>query len=200
VTVTNQETDNAAKWGRETGLEARLLRRYRSRLLSRLAPLAPRRVLDAGCGEGLLTGWLAAHLPTAEVVGLEGRPEAVAEFRERNPGLEVQTGDLYALPFADGAFDLVVCLEVLEHLERPGDALRELARVSSGSVAVTVPCEPLFRLGNLSRGRYTARLGSTPGHLSTWGPLGLRRLTRAALPGGRWFELLPWQGYLASVR
>jgi hypothetical protein len=64
---------------------------------------------------------------------------------------------------------------------------------------ITVPLEPLFRLGNLSRRRYVARLGSTPGHLHTWGPLGFRRVVRRLLPDGRWFELMPWQGYLATV-
>lgn len=199
MAVTNQETDNLAKWERESGIEARLLARYRERLLAQLAPLAARRVLDVGCGEGLLTGWLAAHLPDAEIHGLEARDEAVEEFRARNPGLEIHQGDLYALPFEDGEFDLVLALEVLEHLEDPAAAAAELRRVSSRTVALTVPLEPFFRGGNLARGRYVERLGSTPGHLNTWGPLGLRRQLDPVLPGGRWFELFPWQGLIAET-
>ena len=88
MTVTNQETENRAKWERDSGIEGRLLARYRRRLLSELAPLGATRVLDAGCGEGLLTGWLAEQLPGAEVEGLEARDDAVAEFRAANPGLE----------------------------------------------------------------------------------------------------------------
>jgi ubiquinone/menaquinone biosynthesis C-methylase UbiE len=195
MTVTNQKTDNAAKWQRESGVEARLLARYRSRLLACVAPLAPRRVLDVGCGEGLLTGWLAAQLPDAEFHGLEAREDAVADFRRRNPDFEIHRGDLYDLPFQDDAFDLVLALEVLEHLDRPDAAVAEMRRVSSRSVTVTVPFEPWFRLGNLARGRYVSRLGSTPGHLNTWGPIGFRRLMRRDLPRGRWFELFPWQGY-----
>ena len=197
--ATNQETDNVAKWEREGGLEARLLARYRDRLLSELAPLRPRRVLDVGCGEGLLTGWLSAHLPGAEVHGLEARDEAVREFRTRNPDLPIHQGDLYALPFEDGAFDLVLALEVLEHLEDPAAAVAELRRVSARAVALTVPFEPFFRSGNLVRGRYRGRLGSTPGHLNTWGPLGLRRTLEPVLPGSRWFELFPWQGLIAEA-
>ena len=120
------------------------------------------------------------------------------EFRARNPGLEIHQGDLYALPFEDGEFDLVLALEVLEHLEDPAAAVAEMRRVSARAVAVTVPLEPFFRGGNLARGRYVERLGSTPGHLNTWGPVGLRRLLDPVLPGSRWFELFPWQGVIAD--
>jgi 2-polyprenyl-3-methyl-5-hydroxy-6-metoxy-1,4-benzoquinol methylase len=73
-----------------------------------------------------------------------------------------------------------------------------MRRVSSRTVAVTVPFEPFFRGGNLTRGRYVERLGSTPGHLNTWGRRGLRRALGSALPGSRWFELFPWQGLIAD--
>ena len=64
----------------------------------------------------------------------------------------------------------MLALEVLEHLEDPAAAVAEMRRVSSRAVALTVPLEPFFRGGNLARGRYVERLGSTPGHLNTWGP------------------------------
>jgi 2-polyprenyl-3-methyl-5-hydroxy-6-metoxy-1,4-benzoquinol methylase len=198
MAVTNQETDNAAKWERDGGVEAKLLGRYRRRLLAQIAPLTPRRVLDVGCGEGTLTGWLADALSGADVHGFEAREEAVAEFRTRNPRLEIHQGDLYRLPFDDGAFDLVVALEVLEHLEDPRAAAAEMRRVSSRATVVTVPLEPAFRLGNLARGRYVRRLGSTPGHVNVWSPYGFRRVMLAELPHGRWFELFPWQGFIAS--
>ena len=74
MAVTNQETDDRARSGRrESGVEGRLLARYRRRLLSERLPLGAARVLDVGCGEGLLTGWLAEQLPGADVHGLEAR-------------------------------------------------------------------------------------------------------------------------------
>ena len=109
-------------------------------------------------------------------------------------------GDLTALPFADDAFDLVVSTEVLEHLPEPEKALRELGRVSGGHLFLTVPHEPFFRAGNLARGRYVKRLGSTPGHLSTWSRRGfLRELEREVEPV-RWASMFPWQGVLARPR
>ena len=86
------------------------------------------------------------------------------------------TGDLYAMPFEDGQFDVVVCTEVLEHTERPDDAVRELVRVADRALLLTVPHEPFFRAGNVARGRYVGRLGNTPGHLNNWGRRGFTRL------------------------
>jgi SAM-dependent methyltransferase len=195
----HQETANVEKYER-SGLEGRLIERFRRRVLRELRPLEARSVLDAGSGEGTMTAWLAAGLPLASVTGLEARPEAVAEFARRNPHLEIVSGDLYALPFADGAFELVVAFEVLEHLDRPGAALRELARVSARHLFLTVPHEPFFRAGNLLRGRYVERLGSTPGHQSSWGRRAFRRLVATEAEALRWVNLFPWQGILAVVR
>ncbi|MEA2305794.1 MAG: hypothetical protein QOH43_3074 [Solirubrobacteraceae bacterium] len=195
-----QETDNEAKYSEAGGVERRLLSRFRRRVLAEVRPLAPARVLDAGCGEGHVTAWLAGALPGSEVTGVDGRADAVAAFRVRNPGLEAVEGDLRSLPFADGAFDLVVCTEVLEHLPEPAAVLRELARVCSGHLLLTVPHEPFFRGGNLAARRYVSRLGSTPGHLSTWGRRGFVRLVATEAEPVRWFSLFPWQGVLARPR
>ena len=195
-----QETDNAAKYEQAGGVERRLLSRFRARLLSEVGPLAPARVLDAGCGEGHVTAWLAGALPASEITGVEGRPEALEVFRARNPGLGAVEGDLGALPFPDAQFELVLCTEVLEHLPEPARAVRELARVCSGHLFLTVPHEPYFRAGNLARGRYVSRLGSTPGHLSTWGRRGFLRVVAAEAEPVRWVSLFPWQGVLARAR
>jgi 2-polyprenyl-3-methyl-5-hydroxy-6-metoxy-1,4-benzoquinol methylase len=195
-----QETDNAEKYERHGGVEARLLARFRARLLAQVVPLAPARVLDAGCGEGHVSAWLAGSLTACNITGVDGRADALATFRARNPGLTVLEGDLRALPFPDGAFDLVVCTEVLEHLPAPRAVLRELARVSSGHLFLTVPHEPFFRGGNLVRGRYVGRLGSTPGHLSTWGRRGFLSAVASEAEPVRWVSLFPWQGVLARPR
>jgi SAM-dependent methyltransferase len=194
-----QHTDNAAKYERTRGPEGRLLDRFRRRLTSEVQALSPGRVLDAGCGEGHVTRWLADALPVGEIVGVEGRPEALVAFAKRNPGLDGVEADLRALPFADDSFDLVVCTEVLEHLEDPRETLRELARVSRSHLFLTVPHEPFFRAGNLARGRYLARLGSTPGHLSTWSKRGFLRVVATEARPLRWVSMFPWQGVLAAT-
>jgi SAM-dependent methyltransferase len=195
-----QVTDNEAKYSEAAGVERRLLARFRARVLAQARPLAPRRVLDAGCGEGHVTAWLGSALDHSEVTGVDGRAEALVAFRARNPNLHAEEGDLTALPFDDDAFDLVVCTEVLEHLPDPAAVLRELGRVSAGHLLLTVPHEPFFRTGNLLAGRYASRLGSTPGHLSTWGRRGFLRVVASELEPVRWFSAFPWQGVVARPR
>lgn len=196
----NQQTRNLDKFERAGGVEARLLARFRRRLEAELRALAPATVLDAGCGEGVVTAWLAGALPHAEVTAVDGRVDALGEVRRRAPRVDVLHGDVYALPFGAGAFDVVVCTEVLEHLERPRDAVRELARVARSNVLLTVPHEPFFRAGNLVRGRYAARLGSTPGHLHTWGRRGFLAVVEPEVASVRWVSAFPWQAAVASVR
>lgn len=195
----HQETRNLDKFERDQGIEARLVARFRVRLEREVIALAPATLLDAGCGEGVVTGWLAAALPEASITGADGRADALDDLRRRAPGVRAVQADLYDLPFAAGEFDVVVCTEVLEHLERPRDALRELARVARRHVVITVPHEPFFRGGNLARGRYVGRLGSTPGHLNTWGRRGFTRLLRAEVADVRWFSAFPWQAAVARV-
>ena len=100
--------------------------------------LAGGRVLDVGCG----TGFTLTRLPRAvRSVGLDYSPAALAFARERAPASSLVRGSAYALPFADGSFDAVLALDVLEHLDDDLAAARELRRVLApgGAAIVTVP-------------------------------------------------------------
>jgi 2-polyprenyl-3-methyl-5-hydroxy-6-metoxy-1,4-benzoquinol methylase len=195
----HQETRNLDKY-EETGVAGRLLERFQARLEKELAALAPVSLLDAGCGEGAATAWLADVVPSASITGLDGRADAVAQLPRRVPRAVAVTGDLYAMPFEDGRFDVVVCTEVLEHTERPDEAVRELVRVADRALLLTVPHEPFFRAGNVARGRYVGRLGNTPGHLNNWGRRGFTRLIEPQVQSVRWLSAFPWQAIVADLR
>jgi SAM-dependent methyltransferase len=95
------------------------------------------RLLDAGCGAGLLA--LLASLRGARVAALDAAPGLLAVARRRLPGADVREGDLEALPFADASFDAVVAVNSVFYAEDMGAALRELARVArpGGRVVAT---------------------------------------------------------------
>ncbi|MDR2453708.1 MAG: class I SAM-dependent methyltransferase, partial [Bifidobacteriaceae bacterium] len=91
------------------------------------------RLLDIGSAGGALTRDLAAHVAPGQVVGVDLEPDAVraAQADPARPwNLEFRVGDVYELPFADAAFDVVHIHQVLHHLERPAAALREVVRVA----------------------------------------------------------------------
>jgi SAM-dependent methyltransferase len=119
--------------------------------LDRLGLRPAERVLDLGCGGGrhafgcLRRGAVVVALDAdpAEVAGVVGMMAAMAEAGEVAKG-GVGAGvraDALKLPFADGAFDKVICAEVLEHLSDDSSAMAELARVlkPGGVLAISVP-------------------------------------------------------------
>ncbi|MGO2749940.1 MAG: methyltransferase domain-containing protein [Pseudoclavibacter sp.] len=102
------------------------------------------RVLDVGCGPGSITLDLAAHVGAAgQVIGIEVVDEPLATARAAavsrgDTRTAFQLGDVYALDFADGEFDVVHAHQVLQHLADPVAALREMRRVTKAGGLVAV--------------------------------------------------------------
>src|SRR5215207_5173138 len=100
-----------------------------------LAHLRPGiRILDVGCGPGTITLDLARLIAPTPVVGLDPveAPLAAARADAAAAGVDnvtYQTGDVTALAFGDGSFDVVHAHQVLQHLTDPVAALREMGRV-----------------------------------------------------------------------
>ncbi len=90
-------------------------------------------ILDVGCGTGEITARLAELYPKATLVGVDliERHLALARRRCEAFGSRVtfRPADAFALPFADAAFDLVVCRHMLQAVPRPEDAMAEMVRV-----------------------------------------------------------------------
>jgi SAM-dependent methyltransferase len=105
--------------------------------LDRLGLAPGARILDAGCGSGRTLQELVAY---GEVQGIELDPGAAELASSRGVG-EVRIGRLEELPWEDAQFDLITCLDVIEHTPDDRITLRELRRVSKpgGFLLVTVP-------------------------------------------------------------
>ncbi len=100
-----------------------------------LPHLRPRdRLLDVGMGPGTITVDFAERLSEGWVTGIDSAEAAVAATRalavERGAGrITLETGNVYALAYADDSFDVSHAHQVLQHLSDPTGALREMARV-----------------------------------------------------------------------
>lgn len=105
--------------------------------LDRLALPRDARLLDAGCGSGRTLDELRDY---GAVAGIDLSEDGVAAARARGHD-DVRGGRLEALPWEDATFDLVTCLDVIEHTPDDRVTLRELRRVTrpGGCLLVTVP-------------------------------------------------------------
>lgn len=165
----------------------------------------PAEVIEVGCGPGELAGRLFAldrgwAAGPVQYIGIDVSAEQVSIARQRWPHLRFEVASAYGLPFADRSADLVMACEVLEHLDDPALAVAELARVSRKWVLISVPWEPVWRMLNVARGRYLARVGNTPGHVRHFSRAAVHRLVGAQLQIVAERRPLPWTMLLAARR
>jgi demethylmenaquinone methyltransferase/2-methoxy-6-polyprenyl-1,4-benzoquinol methylase len=141
-----------------------------------------KRVLDIGCGEGLIT----ERIGVDRAVGLDLSKEALKEARRRLPRAKLVLGDAQNLPFKDNSFDAAVCSEVIEHNPEPGKILKEAARVTkpNGKIVVTIPDErniEMVKAAAKSIGLFNFLLPTVPEkmewHLYSFSLEMLRRIT-----------------------
>jgi 2-polyprenyl-3-methyl-5-hydroxy-6-metoxy-1,4-benzoquinol methylase len=115
---------------------------YFSTIRSEIEPLLPLRadrILDVGCGTGATSRWLRERYPNAHIIGLDGNPTIVSELCHNvNDAHIVDLNE--ELPDV-GEPDLVLCLDVLEHLVDPDKVLRRLVSTMAdgGTLIISLP-------------------------------------------------------------
>lgn len=186
------------KYGTSNPIEQQLMRRFFAALDAFLDDVSPTKVLEIGVGEGIVNTRVRERFPNASVVGIDLPDDTLAtEWRAR--GLACAFGDASHLPFADDTFDLVLAIEVFEHLTEPDSGLRELARVGKDVLVASVPFEPIWRLGNMARLRYLRDFGNTPGHVNHWSRRGFSRFVGEQLEVVDTASPLPWTMVRARI-
>jgi 2-polyprenyl-6-hydroxyphenyl methylase/3-demethylubiquinone-9 3-methyltransferase len=103
--------------------------------------ITPNEILDVGCGTGLLAQALVEH-GYSNVTGVDWLPKEKVEYlKYLNSYYQVNLNEASEMPLPSKKYDLVICSDVLEHLENPASVIRQMAKFVNpeGVILITVP-------------------------------------------------------------
>ena len=190
------------KYGSANPIERRLMAGFMSDLDELVERCGAKEAHEVGCGEGEVSIRLARR--GIRVRGTDAFPQVLEEARGRAAAARVEIAfeatPIERLDPERHSAELVICCEVLEHLEDPDRGVEVLSGLARPWLIASVPREPLWRALNLARVSYVGALGNTPGHLSHWSKRGFERFL------GERFEVvdlrspLPWTMALCRVQ
>ncbi len=117
---------------------------YRLRFLTRLLPHVTGKILDVGCGGGMISETLPYYYPKASVYGCDVSKTAITYAKKLGSGkVKYAIVNNNRFPYKDNFFDVCICLDVLEHVPDIDYFLKEVKRVlkKNGTFFLVVPCE-----------------------------------------------------------
>jgi SAM-dependent methyltransferase len=189
------------KYGTSNPVARRLMAGFLGGLDQLVERTGARQAHEVGCGEGELAIRLARR--GLHVRGSDASPEVLEEARRRAAGagvpIEFEATPVERLDPDRDAAELVLCCEVLEHLEDPEGALDLLAGLARPWLIASVPREPLWRALNLARFAYVGDFGNTPGHLNHWSRRAFVRFLTRRFEVVQVLSPLPWTMALCRV-
>jgi len=191
------------KYGSKNPIVQRIMSGFHQALSDLVRKAAPKSIHEVGCGEGYWTlRWAQEGIATR---GCDFSRTAIDLARKNavDRGVNASLFDvksIYDLRSGTDNADLIVCCEVLEHLEFPEKALQALQGVVDGHLILSVPREPLWRALNMVRGKYLGALGNTPGHIQHWSSAGFVTLVSKYFDVIEVKQPLPWVMLLCRPR
>jgi SAM-dependent methyltransferase len=152
-----------------------------------------RKVLEIGSGEGYSTNAIKDWLTDGtSYVASDIIPELVKRTRALAGIPLVLSQDINHLAIRAKSFDMVIAMEVLEHLENPQTAILEVARATRRYAVISVPFEPWWRLGNVLRGAHVREWGNTPDHINHWGKRSFAEVLKLGFHSVKVKSSFPW--------
>lgn len=124
-------------------------------------------IVDIGCGEGILIEKMLGRFNNKVVIGIDPSSENIKICKSHN--LNVYDGSVYKLPLDDSSVDCVLFIEVIEHLEHPEIAIREISRIlkSDGKLIMLFPYDSVFKLARLLTLKFKEAIYNA-GHVKQW--------------------------------
>ncbi|MFX1453245.1 MAG: class I SAM-dependent methyltransferase [Promethearchaeota archaeon] len=109
------------------------------------------KLVDLGCGEGHFTARFLKFINSDNLYGLDYSISAIKKAKSAFQDIEFCVADVFDLPYPDGYFDIVVCNNLIEHIENPVLLLKNIKRIlkKDGHIIISTPSR--YRLDNVAR-------------------------------------------------
>lgn len=153
-----------------------LVNHYKFTLQSLIQDIPIDTCLEIGSGEGYIIDYILSTKPEIQIFGSDIGFSVVSLAKTDRKFVKWFVLDGKNIPIKENSFDIVLACEVLEHIEKPNDVLKEINRVSKKYVIISVPFEPFWRILNIMRLKYLSSIGNTPGHINHWSIKGIIKL------------------------
>jgi len=204
INPTEHNSSNLNKYQCQQPFAVKRIDAFTSKVMQMVSHTRHSRILNLGCGEGYdiknlfekrqIEFNLCCGLDL-NIKALKYSRKIVSAFR-----LDVVNGDVHHLPFKLNGFDLILCLEVLEHLMNPESVLEKISRSFKGACLFSTPYEPLYRLTRMLLLRKNIRnFGNHPEHVNHWSARGFRRLLEKYFEVEAVEKSFPWTIALCRV-
>jgi SAM-dependent methyltransferase len=161
---------NKQKHESKNPVQRALIKRFKREAVRLARQIDASSMLDVGCGEGYMLETLAEGGVTASLRGVDLSAPAIEDASARlGARATVEVRDARELIDMGEQFDLVMMLEVLEHIPEPAQMLPILEQLTRRYLLLSVPWEPFFCGLNLCRGKHLRAFGNDPEHINHWG-------------------------------
>lgn len=199
--TTDERSSNQKKHESRNPVQRALIDAFHGKAIELINRARPQTILELGCGEGFVLSALADAGIQAELTGVElsERAARIASQRLGNRA-KIEHRDARELIDDGRRFDMVMMLEVLEHIPNPGQMLPILDRLSTGWLLLSVPWEPVFMASNFMAGKNIRRLGNDPDHVNHWGRRGFHKFISTHFDIIEMPIVFPWTMALARTR
>jgi 2-polyprenyl-3-methyl-5-hydroxy-6-metoxy-1,4-benzoquinol methylase len=163
---------------------------FRDRQVISRIPRGVSSILDIGCGEGITLEKVMREFPGRRVWGVEVCPNP--------PTLPIMSDSVYHLRNHADSWDCVLLLDVIEHLERPRDALYNINRILSpgGTLLLLFPNDRTFKYARILTGKWRAAF-TDRGHVNTFTPVSMIKMLSDCGFAVDGFHYLPFDHWLA---
>jgi SAM-dependent methyltransferase len=190
---------NKQKHESKNPIQQALLGRFKANAVRLARSVEPSTILEVGCGEGYMLEEMSRAGVGRDLLGVDISAPAVEDARARlGDRARVERRDARELAADGRSFDLVMMLEVLEHIPEPAQMLPILERLTQRYLLLSVPWEPFFRGLNFLRGKHVRDFGNDPEHVNHWGRRAFLRFVEGRFRVVEVPMVFPWTMVLAE--